>query len=118
MSHYEQAKTAASNVDNDLSTLEEKALELSCTATLITSLELELLDPHPTRAPPIIASALHSARDKYASLDAEVDNLEHATEPPATDASNPFANQEDFIPVPDILTNPWPESNYENFKAH
>ena len=117
MSHYERAKTAASNADNDLSTLEEKALELSCTATLITSLETELLDPHPTRAPPAIASDLHSARDKYASLDAEVDILEHATEPPATKASDPFANQEDFVPVPNLPTNPWPESNYEDFEA-
>ena len=117
MSHYEQAKTAASNADNDLSTLKAKALELSRTAALITSLEIELLNPHPTRAPPTIASDLRSARDKYTSLDAEVDNLEHATEPPATDASDLFANQEDFVPVPEVPTNPWPESNYENFKS-
>ena len=117
MSHYEKAKTAASNADNDLSTLEEKPLELSCTAALITSLEAELLVPHPSRAPPVIASDLRSARDKYTLLDAEVDLLEHATEPPATDAGDPFANQEDFVPIADIPTNPWPESNYENFEA-
>ena len=117
MSHYEQAKSAASNADNNLSTLEEKALDLSHTATLITSLETELLDPHPTRDPPIIVSNLHSVRIKYASLDAKVDHLEHATEPPTTDAGNLFANQEDFVPVTEVLTNPWPESNYENFDA-
>ena len=117
MSHYEKAKTAASNADNDLSTLEEKALELSRTATLITSLEAELLVPHPSRAPPAIASDLRSARDKYASLDAEVDLLEHTTEPPATDTGDPFANQEDFVPIREVPTNPWPESNYENFES-
>ena len=118
MSHYEKAKSAASNADNDLSTLEDKALELSRTAALITSLEAELLVSHPSRAPPTIASDLRSARDKYASLDAEVDILEHATEPPATNARDPFANQEDFVPVPKVPTNPWLESNYENFDSH
>ena len=117
MSHYEKAKTAASNADNDLSTLKEKALDLSRTAALITSLEAELLVPHPSRAPPIIESDLRSARDRYASLDAEVDLLEHTTEPPATDAGDPFANQEDFVPVPEVPTNPWPESNYKNFES-
>ena len=117
MSHYEKAKTAASNAEVDLSTLKEKALELSRTAALITSLEAELLVPHPSRAPPIIASDLRSARDKYASLDAKVDLLEHATEPPATDAGDPFANQDDYVPVPEVPTNPWPESNYENFES-
>ena len=117
MSHYEKAKTAASNAEIDLSTLEEKALELSRTAALITSLEAELLVPHPSRAPPAIASDLHSAQDKYASLDAKVDLLEHATEPPATDAGDPFANQDDFVPVPEVPTNLWPESNYENFES-
>ena len=117
MSHYEKAKTVASNAEIDLSTLEEKALELSHTAALITSLEAELLVPHPSRAPPTIASDLCSARDKYASLDAEVDLLEHATEPPATDAGDPFANQDDFVPVPEVPTNLWPESNYENFES-
>ena len=117
MSHYEKAKTAASNAEIDLSTLEEKALELSRTAALITSLEAELLVPHPSRAPPIIASDLRSARDKYTSLDNEVDLLEKATEPPATDAGDPFANQDDYVPVPEVPTNPWPESNYENFES-
>ena len=117
MSHYEKAKTATSNVENDLSTLEAKALDLSRTATLITSLEAELLAPRPSRAPPAIESDLRSARDRYASLDAEVDLLEQATEPPATDAGDPFANQEDFVPVPDVPTNPWPESNYEDFES-
>lgn len=117
MSHYEQARTAAANTDNNLSTLEEKALELSHTATLITRLEQDLVNPPPGRAPPIIASDLQSTRDRYASLDTEVDTLEHTTEPPATEASDPFTNQEEFIPIPDVPTNPWPESNYENFKA-
>ena len=117
MSHYKKAKTAASNADNNLSTLEAKALELSRTAALITSLEAELLVPHPSRAPPVIASDLRSTRDKYALLDVEVDLLEHATEPPATDAGDPFTNQEDFVPIADVPTNPWPESNYENFEA-
>ena len=117
MSHYEKAKAAASNADNDLSNLEDKALELSRTAALITSLEAELLVPQPSRAHRDIASDLRSARDKYSVLDAEVDLLEHATEPPATDAGDPFANQEDFVPVPEVPTNPWPESNYENFES-
>ena len=117
MSHYEKAKVAASNEENDLSSLEAKALDLSRTAALITSLEAELLAPRPSRAPPAIESDLQSARDKYASLDAEVDLLEHATEPPATDAGDPFVNQEDFVPVPDVPTNPWPESNYEDFES-
>ena len=117
MSHYEKAKTTASNADNDLSNLEDKALELSRTAALITSLEAELLVPQPSRAHRDIASDLRSARDKYSVLDAEVDLLEHATEPPATDAGDPFANQEDFVPVPAVPTNPWPESNYENFES-
>ena len=51
-------------------------------------------------------------------LDAKVDLLEHATEPPATEAGDPFANQEDYVPVPGVPTNPWPESNYKNFKSH
>ena len=58
MSHYEKAKAAASNTNNNLSTLEDKALDLSRTAALITSLEAELLVPHPSRATPAIESDL------------------------------------------------------------
>ena len=116
MLHFDRTKTAADNADLAVSALKEKAMELSHTASLIAQLEQELVNPPPGHNPSAISSELDAAHTKFASLDHEVDNMEHATEPPATDAGDLFAAQDDFVPIPEVPTNPWPEKNYKNFK--
>ena len=68
MSHYNCAMSAAANADANLSNLEVKAMELSCTTTLITCLENELINPPPGRTPSTITADINAAQEKYTSL--------------------------------------------------